>query len=216
MQLPPKPKHVSHCSITADDEMKRIPMPDADVHYLASMKLPASPESLLQTLIATVPWSTEDIVLWGKRYAQPRLVAWYGDPGCRYTYSGVRHEPLAWSQPLLEIKRIVEGISRFPYNSVLLNYYRDHRDSMGFHSDDEPELGRNPNIASVSLGERRTFVMKHKKRNELKPVRLPLDNGSLLLMRGTTQSYWRHGIGKGQEPCGPRVNLTFRRVVGVA
>ena len=96
---------------------------------------------------------------------------------------------------------------------MLLNYYRDQRDSMGMHSDDEPELGSNPTIASVSLGEQRTLVLKHKFRKELKPVHLPLDSGSLLLMKGATQHHWKHGINKESRPCGPRVNLTFRRIV---
>jgi alkylated DNA repair dioxygenase AlkB len=95
---------------------------------------------------------------------------------------------------------------------VLLNYYRDHNDSMGLHSDDEPELGRNPTIASLSLGTPRTLVLKHRSRRELKPIHLTLDPGSLLLMQGETQHHWKHGINKLHRPCGPRVNLTFRRI----
>jgi alkylated DNA repair dioxygenase AlkB len=106
----------------------------------------------------------------------------------------------------------VEALTGAPFNSVLLNYYRDHRDSMGMHSDDEPELGRNPIIASVSLGEQRTFVMKHKFNKALKPLQLSLDHGSLLLMKGATQHNWKHGINKISQPCGARVNLTFRRI----
>jgi len=96
---------------------------------------------------------------------------------------------------------------------VLLNYYRDNRDSMGFHSDDEPELGLRPVIASLSLGEERTLTMKHKLNKLAKPIRLKLTSGSLLLMKGETQRYWNHGIAKESRPCGPRVNLTFRRIV---
>jgi alkylated DNA repair dioxygenase AlkB len=99
------------------------------------------------------------------------------------------------------------------FNSVLLNYYRDQRDSMGFHSDDERELGERPIIASLSLGEERTFILKHKTKKHLKTVRLILASGSLLLMKGGTQRYWKHGINKESRPCGPRVNLTFRRIL---
>ena len=99
------------------------------------------------------------------------------------------------------------------FNSVLLNYYRDNRDSMGFHSDDEPELGERPVIASVSLGEERTLVLKHQLNKLAKPVRLRLASGSVLLMKGETQRYWKHGVAKKTRACGPRINLTFRRIL---
>ena len=111
------------------------------------------------------------------------------------------------------MRGVVEDLANERFNGVLLNYCRDHRDSMGFHSDDEKELGQAPVIASVSLGATRTFVLKHKTRSELKPVRLELPSGSLLLMKGLTQKNWKHGIDKQSRPCGPRVNLTFRRIV---
>ena len=151
--------------------------------------------------------------MWGKQYSQPRLVAWYGDPDCSYTYSGITLEPLQWTDLLLDIKSRIEYITATTFNSVLLNYYRDHRDSMGLHSDDEPELGEQPEIASLSLGEQRTFVLKHKTNKLAKPVRLKLESGSLLLMKGNTQRYWKHGLSKETRPCGPRVNLTFRRII---
>jgi hypothetical protein len=115
---------------------------------------------------------------------------------------------------LIEIKSRVEKVADTNFNSVLLNYYRHHRDSMGLHSDDEPELGRRPIIASVSLGEERTFLLKHKTRKDVKVVRLKLASGSLLLMKGDTQHCWKHGIEKEKRPCGRRINLTFRRICG--
>jgi alkylated DNA repair dioxygenase AlkB len=121
--------------------------------------------------------------------------------------------PLAWTRALLEIKDCVEAAAESEFNSLLINYYRNHRDSMGLHSDDEPELGPAPVIASLSLGKERMFVLKHKRRRSLKVVRLPLASGSLLLMKGDTQRNWRHGIEKEAHPCGPRVNLTFRTIV---
>lgn len=152
-------------------------------------------------------------MVWGKRHPQPRLIAWYGDRGRGYTYSGIRLEPLPWNETLLKIKDHVEHLTASMFNSVLLNYYRDQNDSMGFHSDDEPELGPQPVIASLSLGERRTFVLKHKNRKDLKPVKIALESGSLLVMKGDTQKNWKHGIDKETRPCGPRVNMTFRDIV---
>ncbi len=187
-------------------------MPDAEVYYLSNLELGRSHIAVLHQLVADVPWRQEEIFVWGKVYQQPRLIAWYGDRGSDYTYSGLRLIPLAWTDLLLEIKRRVESLSNSAFNSVLVNYYRDNRDSMGFHSDDEPELGERPVIASLSLGEQRTFVLKHKVDKLAKIVRLRLASGSLLLMKGETQQYWRHGIAKETRPCGPRVNLTFRRI----
>jgi alkylated DNA repair dioxygenase AlkB len=191
----------------------RIPMQDAEVYYLSDLNLAFERDEVLQQLIAEVPWRQDNIVVWGKLYSQPRLIAWYGDPDCSYTYSGITLAPLPWTDLLLEIKERVETVAAASFNSVLLNYYRDNRDSMGFHSDDESELGEKPAIASLSLGEERTFILKHKVNKLAKPVRLRLASGSLLLMKGETQRYWKHGIAKESRPCGPRINLTFRRIV---
>ncbi len=187
-------------------------MPDAEVYYLSDLKLGRDRDAVLHELIADIPWRQERISVWGKMYSQPRLIAWYGDRGSYYTYSGITLAPLPWTDLLLEIRKRVETVTAAAFNSVLINYYRDNRDSMGFHSDDEPELGESPVIASVSLGEQRTFVMKHKLNKLAKPVRLRLESGSLLLMRGETQRYWKHGIAKETRRSGPRVNLTFRRI----
>jgi alkylated DNA repair dioxygenase AlkB len=193
-------------------ELRQIPVPDADISYLAPMNLPAPPETLLRALIERTSWRADDIVVWGKTYRQPRLVAWYGDPGQSYTYSGIRLEPLPWTALLESLRRIVQDATHSEFNSVLLNYYRDQNDSMGMHSDDEPELGPQPIIASLSLGNPRTLIFKHRTRRDMKRVALPLESGSLLLMKGDTQRHWKHGINKERRPCGPRVNLTFRRI----
>jgi len=155
-------------------------------------------------------WCEEEITVYGKAYLQPRLSAWYGD--LAYSYSGIRLEPLPWTPTLLDIKRRVETLVNHQFNSVLLNYYHDQNDSMGMHSDDERELGPQPTIASLSLGEERTFLLKHKSRKDLKTVKLVLAAGSLLLMQGQTQQYWRHGINKERQACAPRINLTFRNI----
>lgn len=195
-----------------DSALRQCSICDADVWYLAALPLASPTAVILGDLIDSVPWRSERIVVWGKTRLQPRLTAWFGDPGNDYTYSGLRLTPVPWTPPLKAIRREVERFAGVEFNSVLLNYYRDQNDSMGFHSDDEPELGREPVIASVSFGERRTFVLKHRTNRDIRPVRLPLDSGSLLLMRGGTQHNWKHGIEKQTRPCGPRVNLTFRRI----
>jgi alkylated DNA repair dioxygenase AlkB len=198
--------------LAAADRLERIPMLDAEVYYLGDLALGRERDEILQRLIANTEWRQDTIVVWGKTYQQPRLVAWYGDSGSEYTYSGITLSPMPWTELLLDIKKRVERITQESFNSVLLNYYRDNRDSMGFHSDDEPELGEKPVIASVSLGEERTLVLKHKMDKLAKPVRLRLASGSLLLMKGDTQRCWKHGIAKQARQCGARVNLTFRHI----
>ncbi len=189
-----------------------LPIPDAEVYYLPRLPLGRSADAVMQCLIDEVPWRAEEIVMFGTRMRQPRLTAWYGDPGCIYAYSGIRLEPLPWSATLRDVKMRIEAVTEEMFNSVLINCYRDERDSVGFHSDNEPELGPQPVIASLSLGAERIFVMKHKTQKNLPPVRLRLASGSLLLMKGDTQHNWRHGVPKQTRPCGPRVNLTFRRI----
>jgi alkylated DNA repair dioxygenase AlkB len=195
------------------NHLEPIPLPDAEVYYQSNLDLGRDPDEILHELISNVPWRQHKILVRGKMHLQPRLIAWYGDPDTEYTYSGITLEPLPWTDLLLEIRKRVETVTAASFNSVLLNYYRDNRDSMGFHSDFEPTLGDRPVIASVSLGEERTFILKHKTSKLAKPVRLRLASGSLLLMKGETQRYWMHGVNKLARPCGPRINLTFRRIV---
>jgi alkylated DNA repair dioxygenase AlkB len=199
--------------LQATSRPERIPIADGEVYYLGKLELGRDDDAVFDRLIAEVPWRQERILVWGKMHLQPRLVAWYGDRGSDYTYSGITLTPLPWTDLLLEIKSRIETVSAASFNSVLLNYYRDNRDSMGFHSDDEPELGLRPVIASLSLGEERTLILKHKLNKLAKPVRLKLASNSLLLMKGETQKYWTHGIAKESRPCEPRINLTFRRIV---
>ena len=189
-----------------------LPLQGGEVFYARSFDLGQDPICLMQRLIAEVPWRAENVVVWGKSYPQPRLIAWFGDEGRGYQYSGVSLNPLPWSALLLSVKRRVEQLVGTNFNSVLLNYYRDNRDSMGFHSDDEKELGKRPVIASISLGQERMFILKSKTDKAGKPIKLKLESGSLLLMKGDTQKNWKHGIEKEKRPCGPRVNLTFRRI----
>jgi alkylated DNA repair dioxygenase AlkB len=204
---------VTEDQFSAEEGFAYVPLQDAEVYYLRHLPLAQAPDIVLHRLIDEVPWRAENIVVWGRTYPQPRLIAWYGNAGKNYTYSGIQLTPLPWTETLLDIKSRVEAVTRTDFNSVLLNFYRDHRDSMGLHSDDEPELGERPILASLSLGEERTFILKHRRDKVLKPVRLKLASGSLLLMKGKTQRYWKHGIDKETRACGPRINLTFRRIL---
>jgi len=194
------------------DELQPLPMDGADISYLRRMQLPLDEDDVMAQLVSEVPWRSEKITVWGKTHMQPRLIAWYGDEGCNYTYSKTTMVALAWSPLLSQIRQTVEHHAGMTFNSVLLNYYRDHRDSMGFHSDDEPELGQRPTIASLSLGTPRTLIFKPRGDLRADDVKLVLESGSLLLMRGDTQKNWKHGIMKQTRPCGGRVNLTFRRI----
>ncbi|WP_307719423.1 alpha-ketoglutarate-dependent dioxygenase AlkB family protein [Massilia cavernae] len=176
---------------------------------LAQLPLSLGNDEVLARLVGETNWKAETITLWGKQHLQPRLTAWHGDMA--YTYSGLRLEPQPFTPLQLEIKAAVEAATGRRFNSLLLNYYRDGRDSMGMHSDDEPELGRNPAIASVSFGATRSFILRH--RVTKRTLKVALSNGSMLLMVGSMQHFWSHGINKTTRPVGPRVNLTFRYIV---
>lgn len=186
-----------------------LPMPDAEVYIDRAFFSPTESDSLLADLTANIAWEQKAVQFMGKQVMQPRLIAWYGDAGKSYRYSGLTVHPLPWTPTLLDMKARVEAAANVSFNSVLLNLYRDGQDSVGWHSDDEPELGTNPVIASVSLGAARTFQFKHKQNPDLKQS-VELTHGSLLLMRGTTQHFWKHQIPKTKKPLGARINLTFR------
>ena len=172
---------------------------------------PSEADAALAAILGEVPWRQDAITLFGRRVLQPRLSAWMGDPGAVYTYSGLTLAPLAWTPGVAALLARARATTGAEYNSVLLNLYRDGSDSMGMHADDERELGPAPNIASVSLGATRAFVMKPRKKKRA-PVRLELTHGSLLVMRGETQRHWVHGVPKQARVTEPRVNLTFRTI----
>jgi alkylated DNA repair dioxygenase AlkB len=182
------------------------------VSILHRLETPLPYDQMLLKLRTDTIWRQENVRIYGKQYQQPRLVALYGDPGKRYDYSGIRLHPLPWTDLLREIKRRIEDCTEATFNAVFLNLYRDHNDSMGFHSDDERELGKQPVIASLTFGATRTFLLKHKFNKDLALVKIPLEAGTVLLMKGDTQRNWKHGINKQTTPCGPRVNLTFRTI----
>lgn len=196
----------------SEDAGEPLDLPGGDLLLFRDTQFESSAEVLFEVLKSEIAWRQEPIQMFGKRYMQPRLLAWYGDKGVSYRYSGIRHDPEEWTPTLALLRSRIEALSNARFNSVLANLYRDHRDSMGLHADDEPELGLKPVIASLSLGEERVFRLKHRHDKSIKPIRLPLGSGTLLVMRGDTQSNWRHEVPKQTKPCGPRINLTFRYV----
>ena len=196
-----------------DREFEPMVMPDADVSILHEISMPVSYSDMFDKLDEQTIWRQESVRVFGKVHPQPRLVALYGDSGKKYDYSGISMFPLPWTDLLREIKRRIEDCAEATFNAVFLNLYRDHNDGMGFHSDDEKELGKNPVIASLTFGATRTFLMKHKYKKEIPLQKIPLEAGTVLLMKGETQHFWKHGINKQSTPCGPRINLTFRNLL---
>ena len=156
-------------------------------------------------------WKQDYINLYGRK-ALPRLTSWYGDAGKVYTYSAIRSEPNPWNEGLLYIKQEIERVSKTRFNSVLLNWYRNGEDYMSWHADDEKELGINPVIASVNFGETRDFILRSKSDMTLK-IRMPLEHGTLLIMRGALQHHWEHSVPKRLSVKKSRFNLTFRNII---
>ena len=189
----------------------KISLPDSEIslhqkHFDSEIAV-----NLLKDLTEEIPWVQNKIRFYGKESLVPRLESWHGDKGMSYTYSGIKMDAKPWTKNLLMIKESIEPIAKTTFNSVLINYYRDGKDRVAWHSDDEKELGKNPVIASVSLGAERKFKLRHKKykENQLQHE-VFLQSGSLLLMSGSTQHHWLHEIPRTAKPIGPRINLTFR------
>ena len=168
--------------------------------------------SLFTGLMAEVPFAPETIRLFGRPVTVPRLVSWHGEPEAAYVYSGTLHEPRPWTPLLLDLCRRAADRAGIAFNSVLANLYRDGADAMGWHSDDEPELGPDPVIASLSLGAARRFRLKPKHSGQ--PAELLLTDGSLLVMGAGVQAGCRHCIPRQAGVLEPRINLTFRRIMG--
>ena len=167
----------------------------------------------MRKLTQSVFWRREKIKMWGKEIVTKRRIAWYADDGKSYTYSGSTFFPSRWNDVLLQLKEKVENYSEIKFNSVLLNEYPNGEVGMGWHSDDEKELGTDPIIASLSFGANRDFIFKHKTDRSIENVKLHLRSGSLLLMLGSTQHYWKHSLPKRLKVKEPRINLTFRNII---
>ena len=182
---------------------------DADLEYYPDFFKSEIANDLFEKLKNEIPWQQDDIMVYGKTYAQPRLTALFGNEGKPYGYSNIIMQPHNWSPLMMFIKTEIESVCNENFTTVLLNKYRDGRDSNGWHADNEKELGRNPIIASVSFGAERVFQMKHNTIKDFKQ-NIVLEHGSLLIMSGTTQHFWKHQIPKTAKPIGERINLTFR------
>jgi alkylated DNA repair dioxygenase AlkB len=186
--------------------------PEADFCYIPDFLPARNADGLVECLWAGLQWDQRDITLFGRSIPQPRLTSWYGDPDAHYTYSGLNLHPLPWHTDLLELRKLLQERLRHNFNSVLANAYRDGHDSMGWHADDEKELGSKPLIASLSLGENRRFLLRKKLEKNSRSVGLQLEHGSLLVMQGDSQSRYLHSLPKTRKPAGLRINLTFRQV----
>ncbi|NER12274.1 alpha-ketoglutarate-dependent dioxygenase AlkB [Leptobacterium flavescens] len=194
------------------EEPTALILPGGRIDYYSNFFNPEESLRLFDTLLDQTEWRQDDIKLFGKTYPQPRLTALYGNNAKTYTYSGITMHPLPFTEELLKIKKKVEAVSKKDFTTCLLNLYRDGQDSNGWHADNEPELGKNPVIASVSFGAQRWFHLKHRTDKALK-TKLLLENGSLLLMKGETQHHWLHQVPKTKKQIGARINLTFRTIV---
>ncbi|MCX7086719.1 MAG: alpha-ketoglutarate-dependent dioxygenase AlkB [Methylococcales bacterium] len=186
---------------------------DGELYWQKQFYAPQQADELFAQLNADCAWQAEEILVYGKWHNVPRLMCWYGDADAFYRYSGVNHQPLPWTPTLLTIKEKVQQHCQCEFNSVLLNLYRDGQDSMGYHADDEKELGENPMIASLSFGAERLFKLQHKSLKITLDIRLA--HGDLLIMAGTIQQHWRHALPKTKQPKTPRINLTFRQIVAL-
>lgn len=208
--LTPASKQVAE-SFRHKHQGQRLPMSQAEVYLLPDFLPPPAADGLLLALTQKVTWHQRKINMFGRQIDQPRLSAWYADAGKSYTYSGLTWHPEPWLPELTNLRLKLEKVTGAAFNSVLLNLYRHGQDSMGWHADDEPELGANPIIASISLGAERFFSFRHRHQKDQK-LKLNLTAGSLLLMAGQTQQHWQHQVAKTTQNLLPRVNLTFRFV----
>lgn len=186
-----------------------LDLPDAIIEYYPNFFDTKVADTIYNKLKTEIPWQQDEITVYGKKYLQPRLTALFGNEGKPYSYSNIKMQPNHWNTLLQKIKSQVESVAGINFTTVLLNQYRDGKDSNGWHADNEKELGTNPVIASVSFGAARVFQLKHNSDKTLKQT-IILEHGSLLLMKGTTQHCWKHQIPKTAKPVGERINLTFR------
>lgn len=185
-----------------------------EINYIPGFLAPDAAWKLFATLQTKISWQQGKIKLFGKTHAEPRLSAWIGDPEAVYTYAGKQMKPDSWLSELECLRQFLHLSFPYQWNSVLLNLYRDGHDYMGFHADNEPELGLNPVIASLSLGAERRFVFKH--RGDASKNEILLEHGSLLIMSGETQRDWLHALPKSLRVKTPRINLTFRTILTVS
>ena len=191
-------------------DVNLLPYDGEAIYYTQTLDA-AQADHYFNTLLNTIGWKNDEVVIFGKRIITKRQVAWYADAGYNYTYSNTTKEALPWTKELLELKQLAEKLSGHTYNSCLLNLYHDGDEGMGWHSDDEKELEKDGAIASLSFGAERKFVFKH--RDSKEKIEVQLAHGSLLVMKGATQTHWLHALPKSKKVTEARINLTFRLMV---
>jgi len=190
-----------------------VDLPDAHIKFMPDFIDHSEQETLLAKLLSEIPWRQDYISMFGKRHPLPRLQQWFGDEGLSYKWSGILMKPLPWTPMLISLRRRVEAaVDGVSFNSVLLNRYRSGNDTVAWHADNERDLGPEPVIASVSLGARRDFLLRHALRGDVPQFSISLSSGSLLLMTGRTQQCWEHSIPRRKGVNSERVNLTFRQI----
>ena len=188
-----------------------LDLPDAEIIYYPQFFDKEQADQIYSELLQEIAWQQDNITVFGKTHPQPRLTALYGNEGKPYSYSNITMQPNPWNTLLQKIKYLIESRTECQFTTVLLNQYRDGKDSNGWHADNEKELGTNPIIASLSFGAERVFQLKHNTIADAKKS-IVLEHGSLLLMKGSTQHFWKHQIPKTAKPIGNRINLTFRSI----
>lgn len=198
-------------SIFDDENVINISLLNGEMDYYPTFFSVQESNSYMQALMNSLAWKQESMRLYGKEVLFPRLMAWYGDTGSAYRFSGTTYEPQHWTKELREIKDRITPYCKASFNSVLANLYRNGNDAMGWHADDEPELGLHPIIASVNFGAARKFRLRYKSDHKL-TYEVGLTHGSLLVMKGTLQEYWEHQIPKTKKVLSERINLTFRHI----
>lgn len=188
---------------------------DGEVNYFGKIMPNDEANRYLNSLLNTIQWKNDEVVIFGKHYITKRKVAWYGDSDYKYTYSNTTKKALAWTKELQTLKQIAQDFSRIKFNSCLLNLYPTGEVGMGWHSDDEKSLGKETTIVSITFGAERKMSFKHKSRHKKSPEKssIFLENGSLLIMKGSTQTHWLHSLPKTAKVNSPRINLTFRTFV---
>jgi alkylated DNA repair dioxygenase AlkB len=184
---------------------------DGEAWYYSEILNSERSKYYYDVLLQNIRWKQDEVVIFGKRIVTKREMAWYAISKIPYQYSNITRNALAFTKELLVLKDLAESISAEPFNACLLNLYHDGGEGMGWHSDDEKSIVANSAIASISLGSNRKFVFRHKKTRET--ISLDLENGSILVMKGSIQQHWQHALPKTKKITQPRINLTFRNMV---
>jgi alkylated DNA repair dioxygenase AlkB len=197
--------------ISGDERIINLLDRDGIVNYYGMIMTSFDANRYFELLLNNILWKNDKTIVFGKAIVTKRKVAWYGDSDYSYTYSNSTKQALAWTKELLGLKHMIENVTGSNFNSCLLNLYHNGNEGIAWHSDDEESLGRNNNIASLSLGAERKFLFKHKLTKQI--VSILLEHGSLLIMKGSTQTNWLHSLPKSKRILQPRINLTFRSIV---